>query len=308
MRAEVELPELGDEEVLIEVAFAGVNRHDCNQRRRGPSPLHSDTPGLEVSGIISGLGRRVHQFRIGDPVCALVDGGGYATHTTASAALVFPVLGALDLKSASALPEALFTIWHNFVGVSAIGQGESVLIHGGTSGVGSLAIQLLSRLGHTVFATCSSTEKMEHASRLGARAAFNYTNQDFASEVLSATRGQGVDVILDVAAGAHSSANLRALAWRGRIVHLSPGDDAIFKAPLRTILEKEAKITGSLLRPLSLSIKSQVADALRKYVLPLVYQGDVLPWVNEVYPLSMAAQAHRELESGSSMGKIVLEC
>lgn len=307
MRDGVALPELGDDELLIEVAFAGVNRHDCNQRRRGPTPAHSDTPGLEVSGIVRAAGRRVQAFKVGDAVCALVDGGGYATHVVAPAALAFPVMGALDMKAAAALPEAMFTTWHNFFGVASLGPGESVLVHGGTSGVGSFAVQLLSLLGHPVYATCGSEEKMAHAMRLGARAVFNYKTQDFAQEIRRETQGQGVDVILDVAAGEHLRSNLEALAWRGRIVHLSPGNDAVLEVPLRTLMAKEAKVTGSLLRPLPLALKALVAQRLRRVVMPLVYEGKVQVWVTQCLPLQRAAQAHELLESGASMGKTVLQ-
>ncbi|HYP70298.1 MAG TPA: NAD(P)H-quinone oxidoreductase [Variovorax sp.] len=301
------LPELAADEVLIDVAFSGVNRHDCNQRRRGPTPAHSDVPGLEVSGVVHAVGARVTQFKVGDEVCALVDGGGYATKAVAQASLTFKVKAPLTLRLAAALPEAMFTTWHNFFGVAQLGPGETVLIHGGTSGVGSFAIQLLRCFGHSVFVTCGSDEKGVQALALGATRAINYRTQDFAEEVLSATGGKGVDVILDMAGAAHSARNVHALARRGRLVHLSPGDGVDFVAPLRTILAKEARITGSLLRPLPPEEKAAIAASLRKHVLPLIDAGHLAPWVQEVVPLRAAADAHARLESGNAMGKIVLQ-
>lgn len=306
-RPHMPLPALGDDEVLIEVAYAGVNRHDCNQRRRGPTPLHSDVPGLEVSGTVQALGRRVQDVRVGDRVCALVDGGGYASHAIAAAALVMQVEDPLDLKAAAALPEALFTVWHNFFGVADLGPGQSVLIHGGTSGVGSIAIQLLRALGHPVYATCGSDSKAQAARQLGANLAINYRTQDFVREVLEATGQHGVDVILDMAGGAHAARNVEALARRGRLVHLSPGNGDAFCAPLRSIMAKEARITGSLLRPLPLGEKALIAQQLRRVVVPLLRSGRLRPWVQEAFPLRDAAAAHARLESGASMGKIVLE-
>lgn len=301
------LAEPGPDDLLIDVAFAGVNRHDCNQRRRGPTPAHSDVPGLEISGIVKAAGARVRGFAAGDLVCALVDGGGYATRATAPAALAFKVETPLDLKSAAALPEALFTVWHNFFGLAALGPGESVLIHGGTSGVGSLAIQLLGALGHPVHVTCGSDEKCAAAMDLGARCAINYRTQDFVHEVKRATQGAGVDVILDMAGSAHCAGNVEALAWRGRLVHLSPGDGAEFRAPLRSIMAKEARITGSLLRPVPMAHKSLIAQQLRRVAMPLVHSGKIRAWVQETFALQAASQAHARLESGRSMGKIVLE-
>lgn len=306
-RETLELPALREHEVLIETRFAGVNRHDCNQRRRGPTPAHSDIPGLEVSGFVRAVGQQVHDLRVGDAVCALTDGGGYATCAIAPASLTFQVHAPLDLKTAAALPEAMFTAWHNFFNVAHLRPAETVLIHGGTSGVGSFAIQLLRALGHRVYVTCGTDAKVDEAIALGATHAINYRSQDFAKEILNLTEGRGVDVILDMAGAAHSVQNVEALAHRGRLVHLSPGDGVDFVAPLRTILAKEAKITGSLLRPLPLHEKALVAVLLRQVVMPLVEAGVVKPWVKETFLLKDAASAHQRLESGQAMGKIVLE-
>lgn len=300
------VPVPGPGEVLVSVEAAGVNRHDVNQRRRGPSAGHSDVPGLEVAGRVVAVGPGVTEFAVGDGVAALTDGGGYADHALAPAACAFAIPEGLGFVEAAALPEALFTVWHNFFGVAALGPGETVLIHGGTSGVGIIAIQLLSALGHPVLVTCGSAEKCAAARDLGAAAAFDYHADDLATTILAATDGRGVDVVLDMSGGRHTAASLAALARGGRIVHLSPGDGADFVAPLRAIMAKEARITGSLLRPLPEREKAAVADALRKVAWPLVAAGEVRPVIHRVLPLAAAAEAHALMEEGRHVGKIVL--
>lgn len=294
-------------EVLIAVQAAGVNRHDCNQRRRGPSPAHSDIPGLEVAGTVVATGDEVHDHRIGDAVCALTDGGGYGGYAIAQAAQALPVPAGLDLVHAAAVPEAAFTVWHNFFRVALLQPGESVLLHGGTSGVGTLAIQLLTALGHPVLATCGTAEKCAAAERLGARRAFDYHDAGWVAGVHECTGARGVDVILDMSGGRHGLGSVEALARRGRLVHLSPGDGAAFSAPLRTLMAKELKITGSLLRPLPDAEKAQIAQALKATVWPLIAAGRVRPVVHAVLPLAQAAEAHRLMEAGSHVGKLVLD-
>lgn len=303
----VPVPRPGDDEVLIEVRAAGVNRHDCNQRRRGPSAAHSDIPGLEVAGVIVAAGKGAGAHRVGEAVCALTDGGGYGPYAVAQSAQALPIPAGLDWVTAAALPEAAFTIWHNFFRVAALQPSESVLLHGGTSGVGSLAIQVLSAMGHPVFATCGSAAKIEVARGLGARQAFDYHEAAWVAQTREATAGQGVDVILDMSGGRHTALDVEALARRGRLVHLSPGDGALFCAPLRTLMAKELKITGSLLRPLPDAEKALIAEALRSVVWPLVAAGRARPLVHEVLPLAAAAEAHRLMEDGHHMGKLVLD-
>jgi len=302
----VPVPVPGDDEVLVQVRAAGVNRHDCNQRRRGPSPAHSDIPGLEVAGIVVAVGRAVPKSRVGEPVCALTDGGGYADHAIAKATQALPMPAGLSWEQAAALPEAAFTVWHNFYRVARLGPGESVLLHGGTSGVGTLAIQILDALGHPVFATCGSADKLEAARRLGARAAFDYRADDYVAGLHEATGGRGVDVILDMSGARHTARDVEALARRGRLVHLSPGDCAELRAPLRTLLAKELHITGSLLRPLPDTEKAAIATELLRTVWPLVEGGRVRPVVHAVFPLHAATEAHRCMEAGPHVGKIVL--
>jgi len=305
---EAELPVPGDEELLIEVHAAGVNRHDVNQRKRGPSAGHSDVPGLEVAGIVRAAGRGVTNWQPGARVCALTDGGGYAQYALANAGHAFALARNMDFFQGAALPEALFTIWHNVFSLAALGPGESVLLHGGTSGVGTIAIQLLTRLGHSVFATCGSPEKLQLARSLGATAVFDYRADDFALGTQQATGGRGVDVILDMSGGKYSEQNLVALARRGRLLHLSPGDGADFKVKLRAIMAKEAQITGSLLRPLPDHEKTLMAAKIRDQVWPYFAESSIRPVIRQVFPLQQAAAAHAAMEQPDHYGKVLLDC
>ncbi len=304
---ERDLPVCGDEELLVEVHAAGINRHDVNQRRRGPEAGVPDVPGLELAGKVVQVGRQVRGWSIGDSVCGLVDGGAYARYAVLPADHALPIPTGLSLTEAGALPEALFTIWHNFFNVAAMSAGEAVLIHGGTSGVGSVAIQLLTALGHPVYVTCGTDEKCSVARTLGALEAYNYTRDDWVAGVRQATRGEGVDVILDMAAGRYAEQNLEALAKRGRVVHLSPGQGAVFSAPLRAVMAKEAKITGSLLRPLPNHEKTIIARRLHKIVWPLL-GSSVKPHIHRVFALHEAADAHALMEAATYAGKLMLDC
>lgn len=302
------IPPPSDGELLIRVHAAGINRHDINQRRRGPGTGHSDVPGLEVAGVVARVGAKLAGWSPGDRVCALTDGGGYGEYVVTPATLSFRIPEGLADVPAAALPEALFTVWFNFFTVAALAPAESVLLHGGTSGVGSIAIQLLTALGHPVFATCGSDDKVLLAKRLGARDAFNYRSDTFAAGVLAATGGRGVDVILDMSGGRHSLRSLESLAYRGRIVHLSPGDGADFSAPLRLIMAKEARITGSLLRPLALTEKTRIAAELRQRIWPTIGSGRIAPQIHRVLPLRQAAEAHVLMEAADHAGKLILDC
>ena len=298
------IPEPGPRQLLIRVAAAGVNRHDCNQRARGPVSTHTNTPGLEVAGVVEAVGNQVRRFAPGDRVCALVDGGGYAQYALADEALVLPIPAGLDFVGAASLPEAAFTTWYNIFVLAALQPGEAVLIHGGTSGVGVFAIQLLSALGHDVYATCGSDDKCEVAVALGAKAAINYRKEKFDSQ-MTRRLGRDIDVVLDMSGGAHTAASLDALAWRGRIVHLSGGRNADFSAPLAVIMRKEARITGSLMRPLPLAEKTRVAQALSERVWPLI-SVSIHPRVAEVFALAQVREAHVCMERGEHVGKVML--
>jgi putative PIG3 family NAD(P)H quinone oxidoreductase len=265
-------------------------------------------PGLEVAGVVAAVGAKLSGWTVGERVCALTDGGGYGEYAVAPAALAFRIPEGLTDVVAAALPEALFTVWFNFFKVANLAAGESVLLHGGTSGVGTIAIQVLSGLGHPVFATCGSDDKVALAKRLGAREAFNYRSDEFAAGVRAATHGHGVDVILDMSGGRHSLRSLESLAYRGRIVHLSPGDGADFSVPLRLIMAKEAKITGSLLRPLALTDKTVIAEELRQRIWPSIASGRIQPVLHRVLPLRQAAEAHAVMEAAEHAGKLILDC
>ncbi|GAB2908717.1 NAD(P)H-quinone oxidoreductase [Paralcaligenes ginsengisoli] len=296
-------PQPASGQVLIRVHSAGINRHDCGQRSRGPNTHESDIPGLEVSGHIESVGGDVRGIEVGSPVCALVDGGGYAQYAIADAANVFPVPAHLSLREAASVPEAAFTSWYNFFSVGAMQPGETALIHGGTSGVGVFAIQLLRALGHAVYTTCGSDEKVAFARSLGANDAFNYRTDDFAKRMAEA--GIGVDVVLDMSGGRYIDQNLAVLAYGGRIVHLSQGPGGPLPVPLRAVMQKEARITGSLMRPLAPARKRKVAEALKEHVWPLLGEA-IRPVISEVYPLAEAHSAHRRLEQGDNIGKLLL--
>lgn len=297
------IPEPAPTEVLIRIHAAGVNRHDCGQRSRGPNNHESDIPGLEVSGHVEAVGNEVRGLKTGDAVCALIDGGGYAQYAIAEASLTMPVPAGLSLDEAAAVPEAAFTCWYNFFSVAALQPGESVLIHGGTSGVGTFAIQLLRGLGYRVYATCGSDDKVAFARQLGATEVFNYRKGEFPGGLIES--GLSVDVVLDMSGGKYMEQNLAALAHGGRIVHLSAGGGATVPLSLRAVMQKEARVTGSLMRPLPIQRKAQVAEALRRVVWPML-ASQIRPVLSETFPLKDASEAHRKLESGDNIGKILL--
>jgi putative PIG3 family NAD(P)H quinone oxidoreductase len=301
-------PKAGPGEVLIKVAGAGVNRPDVMQRRGRypPPPGASDIPGLEVSGTIAALGDGVTDWKVGDTVCALVAGGGYATLCVAPAPQCLPVPGPVDLTAAAGIPETFFTVWTNMFDRGRLKSGETVLIHGGSSGIGTTAIQLAAARGAKVFATAGSDEKCRACERLGAARAINYRQDDFVELIQGLTGGRGVDLILDMVGGEYVSRNLSALALDGRLVQIGlMGGDA---APIdfRRILSKRLTVTGSTLRPRSVAEKGQIATALRQEVWPLLEQGRVKPIVYRTFPLKEAAAAHRLMESSEHIGKIVL--
>ena len=301
-------PQPGPGQVLIETQFAGVNRHDVNQRARGSAPAGStDILGLEVSGTIAALGAGVTDLLIGEEVCALVDGGGYAQATLAEASLVLPKPAALSLQEAAALPEALFTCWFNVVELGGLKSGDWLLVHGGTSGVGSLTIQVAKALGAKVIATAGSAEKCTACLGFGANVAVNYREDDFVAAVAKATGSKGVNVILDMVGGGYAEKNLASLAMDGRILHLASGNVPVWSAPLRLIMEKRAVVTGSLLRPLALERKSAIAKKLRETIWPLL-GTQITPRIDTVLPLKEASAAHARMETSLHIGKILLDC
>jgi len=295
-------------EVRIRVAAAGVNRPDVLQRRGAypPPPGASDLPGLEVAGEIDMLGSGVSEWHVGDRVCALLAGGGYATGCTAPAVQCLPIPRGMDFVAAAAMPEAFFTVWTNVFDRGKLRAGESALFHGGSSGIGTTAIQLAVARGSRVFATAGSDEKCRACEQLGAERAINYRTDDFVDVVKQLTGGRGVDLILDIVGGDYIARDLAALAVEGRLVVIGfmGGDTATID--FRRVLGRRLTITGSTLRPRSTVEKGEIATALRWEVWPLVEQGVVKPIVYRTFPLDDAAAAHRLMESSEHVGKIVL--
>ena len=304
-------PSPGGGEVLIRVAAAGVNRPDVMQRQGHypPPPGATDIPGLEVAGTIEAVGADSGNWRVGDTVCALVAGGGYATKCVAPAVQCLPVPASLDFVSAAAIPETFFTVWTNVFERAGLKTGESLLVHGGASGIGTTAIQLAAARGSRVFATAGSPEKCRACEGLGAERAINYRSEDFVEVVRELTGGRGVDVVLDIVGGSYVNRDLAALAMDGRVVVIGFMEgEPTATVDLRRILGRRLTITGSALRPRSVKEKGDIADALRREVWPLLERGVVKPIVDRTFPLPEAAAAHRLMESGEHLGKIVLVC
>jgi NADPH2:quinone reductase len=302
------LPQPGRGEVLIKVAAAGVNRPDVLQRQGAyPAPPGaSDLPGLEVAGIVFAVGDNVATPRIGDEVCALVPGGGYAEYCTTDARLCLPVPFDYDMVRAAALPETFFTVWHNVFERGRLAPGEKFLVHGGASGIGTTAIQLASAFGATVFATAGGPAKCKACRDLGAERAIDYHSEDFVEVVKSLTGGKGVDVILDMVGGDYIARNVKALAADGRLVSIAFMQGATVELNFMPVMLKRLTITGSTLRPQSNDRKAEMASGLLGKVWPLLSEGRIKPVVHATFPLARAAEAHALMESNTHIGKIVL--
>jgi putative PIG3 family NAD(P)H quinone oxidoreductase len=301
-------PVPGSGEVLIQVAAAGVNRPDVMQRRGNypPPPGASDIPGLEVAGTIAAVGEGVNGWRVGERVCALVSGGGYATMCVAPAPQCAPVPTPLDLVAAAAIPETFFTVWTNVFDRGHLKSGETALFHGGSSGIGTTAIQLAAARGATVLVTAGSDEKCRACEALGAAHAINYRSQDFVEAVKRLTNKRGVDLILDIMGGDYLPRNLVALATDGRLVQIGLMGGESSTVDLRRVIGRRLTITGSSLRPRTVAEKGEIASALKREVWPLLERGTVKPIVHTVFPLAQASAAHRLMESSDHIGKIVL--
>lgn len=301
------LPVCGPREVLIKVQAAGVNRPDVMQRRGlyPPPPGASDLPGLEVAGRIVSVGEETGREWLGREVCALVTGGGYAEYCAAALELCLPIPRGLDFVAAASLPEACFTVWTNVFERGALGAGERFLVHGGTSGVGVMAIQLARAFGAEVFATAGSREKCRLCEELGATAIL-YREEDFVARVKELTAGRGVDLILDIVGGDYLQRNLEALATEGRLVQIAFQAGPKTSINLVPILLKRLTLTGSTLRSRSVAEKAHIAKALRERVWPLLESGEVRPVVDSTFPLAQAADAHRLMEKSRHRGKIIL--
>jgi NADPH2:quinone reductase len=300
-------PVPGPSDVLVRVEAVGVNRPDVLQRlgKHPPPPGASDIPGLEVAGTVASIGNAVTRWRPGDPVCALVAGGGYAEYCVAPEPQCLPIPRGLGALEAAAIPETFFTVWTNLFQHGTLKSGERILVHGGTSGIGTTAIQLARVKGAEVFATAGSDEKCAACERLGA-AAINYKARDFVEAVRLATEGRGVDVVLDVVGGDYAQRNIECLAEFGRLVQLGLLGGGRATINLGAVMKKRVTITGSLLRPRSVEEKGAIARDLEAKVWPLLSAGHLAPVIDRTLPLASAAEAHRLLEAGEVIGKIVL--
>jgi putative PIG3 family NAD(P)H quinone oxidoreductase len=302
------VPRPQEGEILIKVAAAGVNRPDILQRTGGyaPPPGASDLPGLEIAGTVAALGSGVTGWNPGDTVCALVAGGGYAEYCAAPAPQCLPVPKALDMIQAAGLPETFFTVWTNVFDRGRLKPGESFLVHGGSSGIGTTAIQLAHAFGARVFTTAGSAEKCAACRALGADLAVDYRTEDFVGAVGAATDGKGVDVILDMVGGDYIKRNLKILAVEGRLVQIAFLQGSTVELNLAQLMVKRQTLTGSTLRPRSVAEKGAIAASLREKVWPLLEAGRIKPLIHATFPLADAAGAHRLMESSAHIGKIVL--
>jgi putative PIG3 family NAD(P)H quinone oxidoreductase len=303
------LPVAGAGEVLVRVAAAGVNRPDIMQRQGmySPPPGVSDIPGLEIAGTVVAVGPEVSRWNVGDTVCALVAGGGYAEYCAAPAPQCLPFPKGVDAVAAAALPETFFTVWANVFGRARLEPGETLLVHGGSSGIGTAAIQIASRLGARVMATAGSAEKCAACEDLGAERAVNYRDEDFVEAAKAFSGGQGVNVILDMVGGDYVARNIAALARGGRIASIAFLQGSKVEVDLMPLLMKHLTITASTLRPQTIEQKGEIANALEERIWPLIEAGDIKPVIDTIFPLADAAEAHRLMESSRHIGKIMLE-
>ena len=306
---EGDAPVPGENQVLVRVAAAGINRPDVMQRqgKYPPPPGASTIPGLEIAGEVIEVGGGVTWPNPGDQVCALVAGGGYAELAVADAPLCLPVPAGLTPIEAAALPETFFTVWSNLFDRAGLMAGESVLIHGGSSGIGTTAIQLAKAFGATVFTTAGNEEKCKVCRELGADLVINYNDEDFVEACRNATAGNGVDVILDMVAGDYTNRNIAAAAVEGRYVIIAGLRGFSAEVSIRSIMLKRLVVTGSTLRPRPVAFKAAIAAGLREQVWPLLESGQVKPIIHTVLPLSKANEGHRLMESSRHIGKIMLQ-
>ncbi|MDO8876067.1 MAG: NAD(P)H-quinone oxidoreductase [Pseudolabrys sp.] len=297
-----------DDEILVKVAAAGVNRPDVQQRKGlyPPPPGAPDVPGLEIAGEIAALGSAIKRWAIGDRVMALVVGGGYAEYAVAHASHAMPVSG-LSMVEAAAVPETFFTVWHNVFERGALKEGETLLVHGGSSGIGTTAIQLAKAFGARVIVTAGSDDKCEACRKLGADVAINYKTEDFVEATKTATEGKGANVILDMVGGDYIGRNYEAASVEGRIVQIAFAGSPKATVDFRRIMLKRLHHTGSTLRARAIADKGAIREAIEQKVLPLLAAGKVKPIIYKTFPLAHASEAHALMETSTHIGKIVLE-
>jgi len=302
------IPQPGAGEVLIKVAAAGVNRPDVLQRKGGyaPPPGASTIPGLEVAGVVTALGDGAQRWKIGDEVCALVAGGGYAEYCSAPAAQCLPIPHGFSMIEAAGLPETFMTVWTNVFQRGRLVAGETFLVHGGTSGIGTTAIMLAHAFGARVLATAGSPEKARFCETLGAERGIDYRAEDFVAVAKELTNGAGVDLILDMVGGDYTQRNFSALAIEGRLVQIAFLGGAKVSLDLTPLMAKRLTFTGSTLRPRSVAQKAAIAAELEEKVWPLLNSGALKPIIHATFPLHAAADAHRLMESSAHIGKIIL--
>ena len=306
--AERALPQPKPHEILVKVAAAGVNRPDILQRMGlyAVPPDASDLPGREIAGTVAAIGADVKRWKVGDPVCALTHGGGYAEYCVTPEVQALPVPKGLSMTEAASLPETFFTVYSNVFDRGALKAGEVFLVQGGSSGIGVTAIQVAAAMGHRVFATAGSDEKCAACVQLGAEKAFNYKTQDWAEELKAATDGKGVNVILDMVGGDYVPKELKSLAVDGRLVMIAFLGGMKAEVDLSVVMSKRLQITGSTLRPRTIEFKGEVAKSLRERVWPLIDAGKIKPVIYKTFPLAQAAEAHKLMETSQHIGKIVL--
>ena len=303
------VPSCGPGEVLVRVAYAGVNRPDCLQRAGAYPPPEgaSDLPGLEIAGTVVAVGKQVPEEMIGQQVCALTNGGGYAEYCPVPHGQCLSVPHGLSLEHAAAMPETLFTVWHNVFQRGGARDGETLLVHGGTSGIGTMAIKLAKLFDLTVITTAGSDEKCAAARGVGADHAINYKAEDFVERVKDITGGKGADLILDMVAGDYTQRNLDCLAVEGRLVTIATLGGAKAQIHVGKLMVKRQTLTGSTLRARSDTFKALLAEDIARNAWPLVESGDLRPLMDRTFPLAEAAAAHARMEAGDHMGKIVLQ-
>lgn len=295
-------------EVLIKVKAAGINRPDVLQRLGkypAPKDAPADIPGLEVAGLIEKVGEGVTHLKPGDPVCALVSGGGYAEYVAAPALQCLPIPDGLSFEEAASLPETLFTVWNNIFDIGQFKSGESVLVHGGSSGIGVAAIQMVKALGGKIYVTAGTAQKCQACEELGADKAINYKEEDFVSSVHDLTEKVGVDIVLDMIGGSYAAKNIELLKPGGRLVMINAMMDKLATVNLLQVMSKQLIITGSTLRPRSQEYKGNIAKSLFEHIWPLI-PSQIKPVIFKTFPLNKASEAHRLMESSQHIGKIIL--
>jgi NADPH:quinone reductase len=303
------VPVINDDEVLVKVRASGINRPDIAQRKGNyPAPPGAlpDIPGLEIAGEIVEIGKNVSRYKIGDKVCALVTGGGYAEYCAAPEGQCLPIPDGLSFEEAASLPETFFTVWSNVSDRGQLQSGETLLVHGGSSGIGVTAIQMATALGSTVYVTAGSDEKCQFCEQLGAAKAINYKTENFAERIKELTNGKGVNVILDMVGGDYTTPNLQSLAEDGRLVLINMMKGKNTDIDLSTVMRKRLTITGSTLRNRDVAFKSAIGKNLEQHIWPLLASGKIKPVIYKTFSASEAAEAHQLMESSAHIGKIVI--